>query len=181
MSDETSQLDALLEQAREGGAGFDWSEATAEEASGEQVALLEFRVGAQRYAVLGEEVREVIGRAAVTRVPGAPDYIRGIVIHRRQVIGLLDLERWFEVGAAPPLEEQGRVIIIEHDALVVGLLAAPETRIVQWPVEALERSPSGDALPSRLRMYTRSLRDEAEGPVVLLDVARLLEDAAVRQ
>lgn len=186
MPDDPSQdggLDELMEQARQRHDSFDWGEEAEEldeegAASAEQVSLLRFQIRDQAYAVRAEDVREVIGQLPSTLLPGAPPYIRGIVIHRRQVVGLLDLDRWFKLDDQGAPIEAGRVVIVEHDALLVGLLAGAQTTIIQWPRAAL--AGNLDALPTRLRKYARAVRDDDAGPVILLDVPRLLEDAALR-
>ena len=115
----------------------------------------------------------------MTPLPGAPEYIEGIVVHRRQVIGLLDLEVWF--GRSKRVRASNdRILIIEEGALVAGIACDATTRMEVWPASILD-APVPDSIPAHVRPYVLALRDDKEqGTVLLLDVKRLLEDAAVK-
>lgn len=172
--------DLLASATEEASAGFDWGAGEEETAEQEELTLLQFHHGAQRYAVAGEEVREVINRSTSTELPGSPPHIRGIMIHRRQVIGLLDLDRWFGVSRGSGDDfGQSRVILVEHQNLVAGIIADPSTQIVQWSAEVLHKSLP-ESLPSRVRAYIKALRHDDSGTVLMLDVVKLLEDAAIK-
>ncbi len=150
-----------------------------------KISLLEFRGDYQRYALRGEQVREVISGLPVTRLPGAPTYIEGIVIHRRQVIGLINLGRWFgfkEEADEVATGEMDRIILVEHGSLVAGIACSQATSLESWPASLLDETVP-DSLPRQLRAYTLALRDadaDAGGPIILLDIKRLLDDAALQ-
>lgn len=172
-----SGLAELIEHARQSaGATFDWSSG-GEEIEEEQVSLLQFRVGSQLYALGGEHVREVIGFESSTPLPGAPDYLNGIVVHRRQVLGVLDLDEWLELDTSA--RDYERVIIVEHGTFQAGIGAAASTKLVQCSSSQLSVSLL-DGLPPRTKAYTKAVCETAEGLVLVLDIAKLLEDAAVR-
>ena len=189
MADETHdpttppRLDKMLSQVAEETSEFDWGEDGGELEESELLTLLQFSKGGQRYAILGEEVREVLNRAQSTELPGAPPHILGIMIHRRQVIGLLDLDVWF--GLTPKMsqeqrdEEQfGRVILVERESLVAGILAGASTTIVQWSSDLIGNEVP-ESIPPQIKRYIKAIKDDEEGAVLLLDITRLLEDAAV--
>lgn len=151
----------------------------AQEPEEQQLTLLRFEIGKQRYAVPGEQVREVISASRPTRLPGAPAYIKGIVIHRRQVVGVLDLERWLQLTPSPPdPNEAERIVLIEHGALLVGLCTSSLTQMITIPQSRAEALPPGES--TRTQIYVRAIIEDEAGPILLLRVERLLEDAAIR-
>ena len=68
------RLDEVLSQVAEETSEFDWGEDGGEFAESELLTLLQFSRGNQRYAILGEEVREVLNRGLTTELPGAPPH-----------------------------------------------------------------------------------------------------------
>ena len=172
-----SGLAELIEHARQSaGATFDWGGGD-QEVEEEQLSLLQFKVGSQLYAISGEHVREVISYETSTPLPGAPPYLEGIVVHRRQVLGVLDLDAWLELDSST--RDYERVIIVEHGSFQAGIGAAASTKIIQLVSSQLSTSLL-DGLPPRSKAYTKAVCETPEALVLVLDIAKLLEDAAVR-
>lgn len=173
------RLDEVLSQVAEETSEFDWGDDGGDFIESEQLTLLQFSRGNQRYAILGEEVREVLNRGLSTEFPGAPPHITGIMIHRRQVIGLLDLDIWFGLDPHQRQEEPfERVILVERETLLAGILAGPSTTIVHWSSDLLDGDVP-ESIPGQVKRYIQAVKDDDEGAVLLLDITRLLEDAAV--
>lgn len=173
--DDQDELGGLIEASARS-ATFSWGAPQAPEREQELLPVLHFLAGDRHYAMAGELVREVVGEVRVTPLPGAPPHLAGIIIHRRQVVGVIDLDRWF--GTSTPSRPPGRVILMEYQGALVGLNASEVTQIEQWPLDAL--NDSIDALPAPVRRYALGARGRGDQVVALLDIKRLLEDAAVR-
>jgi chemotaxis signal transduction protein len=104
----------------------------------------------------------------------------GIVLHRRQVVGVLDLNVW--LGLATPheagLAATSRLILVEHGTFLVALYAEQVATVEHWEVERTDEVPAG--LPERIRRYAE-LTHEVEGQLVpLLHIKKIVEEAAVR-
>ena len=156
---------------------FDWSSPATDD-DDVVTTVVHFDVGENTYAALGEEVREIIFAPKVTSLPGAPPYVKGVTIHRQEVIGVLDLNRWFALEA--PSFKAERLIIVEHGGLVAGILAGANTHIVEW-TRAHTRGVLVPTLPAKLHAYTQATREIGDDLVILLDIRRVIEDAAVRE
>ncbi len=181
MTDEPDGFRALVESARDNvPEDFDWSEVPQDDAQ-ISLAVLHFSSGAYHYAIPGDDVREILGVMPMTKLPGAPDYIQGVVIHRRQVIGILYLERWFGLPPAQNPEDMPvRTMLIEHGSFLIGLPAGEVASIEEWDRADLS-SVLPPTLPAKLRTYALATREVDSKIVILLDIKRLIEDAAVRE
>ena len=73
----------------------------------------------QRVAVPLLLAREILGVRAVTRLPGAPSWIAGLVNVRGTVLTVLDVGQ--RLGGAP---SAGPVIVVEHEERRFGLRVA---------------------------------------------------------
>lgn len=81
-----------------------------------------FRLGAERFIVQREEVREIIAcPAAIARVPGASGWIAGLASLRGQLLTVVDLKAFLGGGATRPGRET-RVLVMNHRELATGLL-----------------------------------------------------------
>jgi purine-binding chemotaxis protein CheW len=72
----------------------------------EELPWVIFRLQGQNYAVVATDVREMLALPQVTPVPRAPDFIRGMINLRGEVIPLVDLRRRMNLkSAAEEIEE----------------------------------------------------------------------------
>lgn len=84
-------------------------------------------VGADRYALSLEHVRELVERPAATRVPLSAGTVRGVFNLRGDVVPLLDTAALVGLGAMP--DDSPFAVIAESAAGCAGLLISgrPET------------------------------------------------------
>lgn len=79
-----------------------------------------FGLGASRYAIEVNRVREILARFDVAPLPRTPDYIDGIISLRGDIIPVVDLRVRFELPARPA-DEETRVIVAELPDALVGI------------------------------------------------------------
>src|SRR5690554_8192085 len=80
-----------------------------------------FQLAEETYGINVMQVQEVLRHSEIAPVPGAPDYVLGIINLRGNVVTVIDTRQRF--GLAPaPVTEQTRIVIIEADRQVVGIL-----------------------------------------------------------
>ncbi|MCL4780910.1 MAG: chemotaxis protein CheW [Gammaproteobacteria bacterium] len=103
------------------------SRAAAAGAHGHDVNLEEwvgvaFRLGRERFVVSRDEVREVLMvPPAVTRVPGAKSWIKGLANVRGHLLPLVDLREFLGSGIGGT-ERGARVLVANSDEYPVGLI-----------------------------------------------------------
>ncbi|MEM1348277.1 MAG: chemotaxis protein CheW [Myxococcota bacterium] len=177
--EQSDGFEELIEQSKQAFADFDWS-ATPTEDEEASMSVLSFGIGEHRFAVTGEDVREIIRSPEITPIPGTPRHIMGIIVHRRQVVGVLDLLGWLQMNAYQE-HDALRLVIVEHGDFIVALPTDQTTRIEEWSREQLS-GVLPQTLPSRVRTYTKATREHAAGrATILLDIKSILDDAAVRR
>lgn len=95
--------------AQEGAAGREWV----------GVAL---RMAGELFLVAREETREVLGvPAALTRVPGAKSWVKGLANVRGQLLPVLDLRQFLGSGVTP-VTRNARILVVHHREIPAGLL-----------------------------------------------------------
>lgn len=93
-----------------------------ENESGKEWVGVAFRMGGETFLVAREETREVLGYpAAVTRIPGAKSWVKGLANVRGQLLPMLDLRQFLGSGATSA-GRNTRVIVVNHRDIPAGLM-----------------------------------------------------------
>lgn len=80
------------------------------------------RMAGELYLVAREETREVLGvPPALTRVPGAKSWIKGLANVRGQLLPVVDLRQYLGSGVTP-LTRSTRVVVVNHREIPAGLM-----------------------------------------------------------
>lgn len=131
--------------------------------------LLAFELAGSPYAIPVERVREIVRVREMTHVPRVPDWVRGVVMLRGEVVQVIDLR--MRLGL--PTEEMNRRsrIIVLHgdDDRVTGVLVDSVREVLRVEEEAFSQSVDGEVGA----VAELCLRDEEF--VSIIDVDRVLE------
>ena len=134
-----------------------------DEAAGKRYVLT-FSLGKERYAIDVQLVRIVRSLDNIFPVPGTPNFYPGVVNIRGQVITVMDLRLFFDMGV-DETDEPRELIVVEVDNLRIGLLAHHVYDVISVPVVEVE---SIDDI-----RYAYGVTADR---LVLLDIARMFED-----
>ncbi|WP_185231204.1 chemotaxis protein CheW [Teredinibacter franksiae] len=100
-----------------------------------------FKLAGETYGVNVMQVQEVLRYTEIAPVPGAPSYVIGIINLRGNVVTVIDTRERF---ALPPGEvtDNTRIVIIEADAHVVGILVDSVAEVVYLRQSEIETAPN---------------------------------------
>jgi twitching motility protein PilI len=105
------------------------------------------RLAGEYFLVAREETREVLGLpAALTRVPGAKPWLRGLANVRGQLLPIVDLRQYLGSGVTPTTRNT-RVVVVNHRELPAGLMVDEVLGFRRFP----EADFSGNAPPTVVR------------------------------
>ncbi len=100
---------AATEQGRDVGVGREW-------------VGVAFRLSGEVFLVAREETREVMGMPnAITRVPGARGWVKGVANVRGQLLPILDLRQYLGSGVTQS-GRNTRVLVVNHREVPAGLM-----------------------------------------------------------
>jgi len=113
---------------------------------------LTFRIDQEVYAIDVAHAREVIEVSALTPMPKAPAWIRGVVNLRGSVLPVIDLRRRFGMGDSA-LGKRASVVVVElaqgQDTLQVGVLVDSALEVFEYGDQEIEPPPKFGARFSR--------------------------------
>jgi purine-binding chemotaxis protein CheW len=132
---------------------------------------LTFQIGDQEYGVEILKVREIIGMMPMTKVPGSPAVVTGVINLRGKVIPVISMRTRFGL---PPIEAtpQNVIIIVESDQLQAGLSVDLVREVAAIPDDETEPPPSyGLNVDTG---YVKALAKSQGRIRILLDIAKIL-------
>ena len=96
-----------------------------------------FRLGKEEYGVETLKVISIVRMMAITRVPNTPDFIRGVINLRGEIIPVMDLRARFKLPAVEETEDT-RIIIIKIDEILIGAIVDAVSEVLQFDGESIE-------------------------------------------
>lgn len=130
-----------------------------------------FRLAGETFALPVEPVREVLRVQSVTRVPHAPEPIRGVSNLRGRVIPVIDLRVRIGLPAAD-LDRASRVIVVGSRGRLLGLLVDAVRHVVHLDLDRVQAPPE-DVMTVQSD-YISGVYHLEDQLVLLLDVDRAL-------
>lgn len=133
--------------------------------------IVSFRVKGQDFCIDIGHVREIRGWSPTTTLPHAPDYVKGVMNLRGNVIPVIDLSLRLGLGATEPTERHVIVITTLGEA-TSGFLVEAVSDIVSMPANELKPTP--EVASSSAREFVEGVFAEAGGLVRLVDLQKIV-------
>lgn len=130
-----------------------------------------FKLDNESYGIAVMQVMEVLRVTDITPVPGAPDYVLGIINLRGNVVTVIDTRKRFGL---PPheVDDASRIVIIESGDLVVGMMVDCVAEVVYLRESEIETAPNvGNEETAR---FIQGVRSKDEQLLILIDVQKML-------
>ncbi|MCQ8849565.1 chemotaxis protein CheW [Alteromonas stellipolaris] len=132
-----------------------------------------YRLGEETYGINVMQVQEVLRYTEIAPVPGAPDYVLGIINLRGNVVTVIDTRARF--GLSPTeITDNTRIVIIESDEQVVGILVDSVAEVVYLRSSEIDSAPNVGTEESAKFIQGVSNRDGEL--LILVDLNKLLSD-----
>ena len=103
--------------------------------------FLSFFLGKEEYAIEILKVQEIIGLLPITPVPRMPDYVRGILNLRGQIVPIMDLRSRFLLPSVEDTSETCIIVIQEADHLM-GVVVDKVSEVADIKTEQIESVPA---------------------------------------
>lgn len=141
----------------------------------ETILYLTFRVDTELLAFEVSQVREVLDLYSITRVPKAPEYMKGVINLRGTVIPVIDLRLKFGMSRTETTID-ARIVLVEfkldeHET-VVGILTDSVHDVIGISENSISQPPETGA---RWRTeFIKGIGKYGEDFILLLDIHRVL-------
>ncbi|HEA15446.1 MULTISPECIES: chemotaxis protein CheW [Pseudoalteromonas] len=132
-----------------------------------------FKLESETYGVNVMQVQEILRYTEIAPVPGAPSYVLGIINLRGNVVTVIDTRARFGLMSAEATDNS-RVLIIEAEEQVIGILADSVAEVVYLRSSEIDSAPNIGTEESAKFIQGVSNRDGEL--LILVDLNKLLND-----
>lgn len=139
----------------------------------EEGKFLTFTLGNEDYGLEIIYVTEIIGIQKITEVPELPEYVKGIMSLRGQIIPVVDMRLRFK-KLFREYDERTCVIVVDNGDVTVGLIVDGVTEVVTIQEENIVPHP--DLNEGHSRQFVRGIGKVGKEVKLLLDCHKLIED-----
>jgi len=127
-------------------------------------ALL-FRAGGNLYGCNIGDAQEIIPLRPMTRLPGAPPFVRGLINMRGTIVTVLDLAVRLDPTRAPVTD--GSILLVRYHDRIVGVIVEEVADVRVLDVETRDEHGNGGIV--------RGVAMVDDAPVVLLDFETMIQ------
>lgn len=148
----------------------------------QQGQYLTFFVGKESLAINIHEVKEIIEISNITTVPMTPDYIKGVINLRGNVVPVVDLAaRLSQVKSE--ISKRSCIVLVEVESdsepQIIGMLVDQVSEILEIPEENIQNAPEFGA---DIRVdFIYAMGRIGDDFIILLDVNRVLSVSELSQ
>jgi purine-binding chemotaxis protein CheW len=133
--------------------------------------LLTFTLGREEYGIDILKVQEIRGYEAVTTIANAPEFIKGVVNLRGNIVPIVDMRIKFKLGNVT-YDETTVVIILNIANRVVGMVVDGVSDVTTLKADEIKPAPEfGASLDTQ---YLLGLGTVDERMIILVDIERLM-------
>lgn len=137
----------------------------------EQQEFLTFVLGDENYALDIMTVKEIRGYENVTKIANAPDYIKGVLNLRGDIVPIIDLRIKFQVGKVT-YDEFTIVIMLMIGDRVVGIVVDEVSDVIKVKENDIKPPPEfGIAFDSA---YLHGLTTISDQMIILVNIQKLI-------
>jgi len=132
-----------------------------------------FKLAGETYGVNVMQVQEVLRYTEIAPVPGAPEYVMGIINLRGNVVTVIDARYRFGLSGGE-ITDNTRIVILEADKHVVGILVDSVAEVVYLRQSEIETAPNvGNDESARFIQGVCHKNDEL---LILIELDKLLTE-----
>ncbi|HBD96450.1 MAG: hypothetical protein A2015_16005 [Spirochaetes bacterium GWF1_31_7] len=139
--------------------------------------FLSFVIENEVYCMEILKVKELLGMTTITQIPQTPEYIKGVLNLRGQIIPIIDLRLKFGM---PFKEYTKRTSIIvteieyEGDISYMGIVVDSIQEVISIPEENISKATFINA---KIKSdFIKGIANTSEGIVIVLDVVKILNE-----
>jgi len=136
------------------------------------VQWLTFMLADEHYGMKVTKVQEVLRYVAIAPVPGAADFVLGIINLRGNVVTVIDARNRFGMSAAD-ISDLTRIIILEIEGQIIGVLVDSVSEVIDLKDDEVESAPESNDETS---IFIQGIAHKNDKLHILIDLDRLMSD-----
>ena len=138
----------------------------------EDVQVAAFKLLKEEYGVNILNVQEIKVLTDITRVPFAPDYIKGVINLRGSVLPVIDLKRRIGLEDAP-YTDATRIVIMKIGEFSIGMIVDAVTEVLT--ISGRDINPAKDVSDSTSNRFVGSIGNIDARLIIMLNLDEIVD------
>lgn len=150
----------------------------------EQMQVVEFLLGNERYAVDLFDVKEVVEYTTITKLPNTATYMKGIIDLRGEITTIIDLKDRLHIPSNIELhEENSRIIVLDEKITQTktGIIVDDVLSVSTFNISDIDKTSAAEshddtAILGIIKKKIKDKEHEKNELIIWVDVKFLLKD-----
>ncbi|NMB08984.1 MAG: chemotaxis protein CheW [Tissierellia bacterium] len=131
-----------------------------------------FKLGQEYYGLSINNVISIEKPSQTTRVPNAPDYVKGVINLRGEVIPVIDLRKKLGMETKD-IDRNSRIIVVSSNEIYAGLIVDTSSEVLEIDKENIDKPPTDEN--DEFIDYINGIGKTDNRLIILLDLIKILE------
>ena len=147
------------------------------DATSNQITLqiVVFKLGQEEYGMVIDHIKEVVITPGITRMPQAPQYVKGVANIRGNVIAIFDLEERFNLLSGVTDVAKKYTLVVESDDIKMGLLVNEVPNTITVNVNDLDESVGIINDSGNENNYIKGIIKSGNRLIILIDIFKVID------
>lgn len=147
--------------------------------SEENLRLVIFELSGEEFGVDIMQVSEVIPVPRITRIPQAPECVKGLINLRGKILVVIDLNKRLELNSKET-DSLSRIIIVEVKDTVIGMLVNSVKEVINLPLSSIQPPP--EMIKSKINAeYLTGVGKVGNRLLILLNLVSVLGEEEIEE
>ncbi|RFU63919.1 chemotaxis protein CheW [Peribacillus glennii] len=102
--------------------------------------VIVFQINDEEYAIDVRQVQSIERVQKITRVPGLPPFVKGVMNMRGEVTPIIDLKERFGMGPSQ-YQKETRFLIVSVNGVIIGLIVDTANDVIDIHQDQIEPAP----------------------------------------
>ncbi|MGA1790461.1 MAG: chemotaxis protein CheW [bacterium] len=125
----------------------------------------------EEYALPISQVQEIKRVGDITRVPNAPEHVRGVMNLRGRIVPVIELKKRLSLGEAM-IDNDSRIVVVEQGRKVLGLMVDRVAQVLNMAAGQIEDAP--EEVVQIQENYIKGVGKMDERMIILLDLEQII-------
>lgn len=151
-----------------------------EESQNTTAQFIKFETGSQSFGIDVLNSREIVREEKITRIPESPDFVKGVIDLREEIVPIVNLKNLFGItGLKNNSENEKKIIIIKVDGVLIGLEVNKVDEIIEVALETIKDAPS--ITKNYAKNYIKGVANHNNNLIIILDVNNIFSSEEIKK
>lgn len=134
--------------------------------------LIIFRIGEEEFGIPIYEVQEIIKAGMITPVPDSPNFIKGLINVRGNIVAIIDVRARFSLHTAPQVARH--IVIVKEESGAFGLMVDEVIEVLRIQESEIKRAPR--LMPQIREECVLGILTREGRLIILLDISKVISE-----